>query len=133
MVKAQAGILETDEPPQVESKLAAAVASVVPDETEARWIVGHLRPLAGLSAEAELAGDRRAEAFAAWRQLLQALADSQPAVLVFEGLHWADEGLLDFVDHPAAWARGGPLLVACTAPPERFERRPGWGVGEVTA
>src|SRR2546423_11411216 len=110
MVRGRAGTLETDEPPQVEAKLAAAVASVVPDETEARWIVGHLRPLAGLSAEAELAGDRRAEAFAAWRPLLEALADSPPAVLLFQDLHSADEGLLDFVDHLPDWATGLPLL-----------------------
>ncbi|TMK96020.1 MAG: hypothetical protein E6G42_00560, partial [Actinobacteria bacterium] len=133
MIKAQAGVLETDGPEQVESKLAAAVASVVPDETEARWIVGHLRPLAGLSADAELAGDRRAEAFSAWRQLLEALADTQPAVLVFEDLHWADEGLLDFVDHLVDWASGVPLLVLCTARPELLERRPGWGGGKLNA
>src|SRR5437588_181214 len=133
MIKAQAGVLETDGLEQVESKLAAAVASVVPDETEARWIVGHLRPLAGLSADAELAGDRRAEAFSAWRQLLEALADTQPAVLVFEDLHWADEGLLDFVDHLVDWASGVPLLVLCTARPELLERRPGWGGGKLNA
>jgi class 3 adenylate cyclase len=99
MVKAEAGVLETDSPEQVESKLAAAVARLVPDDAERRWVESHLRPLAGLAAEAELAGDRRAEAFAAWRQLLEGLADRQPTVLVFEDLHWADEGLLEFVDH----------------------------------
>ena len=133
MVKAQAGVLESDEAEQVESKLAAAVSSVVPDETEARWIVGHLRPLAGLSAESEVAGDRRAEAFAAWRQLLEALADPQPVVLVFEDLHWADEGLLDFVDYLVDWASGVPLLVVGTARPELLERRPGWGGGKLNA
>src|SRR5205807_2311926 len=83
------------------------------------------RPLAGLSAESEVAGDRRAEAFAAWRQLLEALADPQPVVLVFEDMHWADEGLLDFVDYLVDWASGVPLLVVGTARPELLERPPG--------
>ena len=29
--------------------------------------------------------------------------------------HWADEGLLDFVDHLVEWATGVPILVVCTA------------------
>jgi tetratricopeptide (TPR) repeat protein len=109
------------------------VARLVPDESEAHWVESHLRPLAGLAADAELAGDRRAEAFAAWRQLLEGLADRQPTVLVFEDLHWADEGLLEFVDHLVDWASGVPLLVVCTARPELLERRPGWGGGKLNA
>ncbi len=27
------------------------------------------------------------------------MAESRPLVLVFEDLHWADDGLLDFVDY----------------------------------
>ena len=43
-----------------------------------------------------------------------ALAEARPLVLVFEDLHWADDGLLDFVDHLAGWAGQVPLLVAGT-------------------
>ena len=50
-------------------------------------------------------------------------------MLVFEDLHWADDNLLDFVEHLVGWAGGVPLLVVCTARPELFERRPGWGGG----
>ena len=39
-------------------------------------------------------------------------------MLVFEDLHWADDNLLDFVDHLVDWATGVPLLVVCTARPE---------------
>ena len=56
MVKAQAGILETDDEPQAEEKLDAAVASLIADPGDAKWISGHLRPLAGVSAVAEPAG-----------------------------------------------------------------------------
>ena len=48
-------------------------------------------------------------------------------MLVFEDLHWADEGLLDFLDHLADWATSAPLVLLCTARPELLDRRPTWG------
>ena len=54
-------------------------------------------------------------------------------MLVFEDLHWADDGLLDFVDHLVDWATGVPILVVGTARPELLERRPGWGGGKANA
>src|SRR6185437_15241094 len=54
-------------------------------------------------------------------------------VLVFEDLHWADDDLLDFVDHLVDWSSEVPLLVVCTARPELLERRPGWGGGKPNA
>src|SRR5712691_538291 len=45
MVKAQAGVLETDSVEEVERKLKAAVADLVADGTEAEWMESHLRPL----------------------------------------------------------------------------------------
>jgi predicted ATPase len=54
-------------------------------------------------------------------------------VLVFEDLHWADDDLLDFVDHLVEWASGVPLLVVGTARPELLERRSEWGGGKPNA
>jgi predicted ATPase len=117
MVKAQAGVLETDEPAETEAKLRAAVDALVPDEADAAWVHRHLRPLAGLGAGDAL-GDSREESFAAWRRFFEALADVRPLVLVFEDLHWADEGLLDFVDYLVDWLTDVPVLVVGTARPE---------------
>ncbi len=133
IVKAQAGILETDPLDAAEAKLRAMVADVVPDPDEREWVEGHLRPLVGVRVAAESGGDRRSEAFAAWRRLLEALAERRPLVLVFEDLHWADDGLLDFVDHLAEWAAGVAMLIVCTARPELLDRRPGWGGGKRNA
>ena len=77
--------------------------------------------------------DRQSEAAAAWRRFLEALADRHPLVLVFEDLHWADDALLDFVDHLVDWASGVPMLVVCTARPELLDRRRGWGGGKRNA
>jgi class 3 adenylate cyclase/tetratricopeptide (TPR) repeat protein len=129
MVKAEAGILETDSGEQAESKLEAAVARLLPDPLEAAWVVEELRPLAGV-AGAPSYGDSKGRAFAAWRRFFEALAEQGPAVLVFEDLHWADEGLLEFVDDLVEWVSDVPLLVLATSRPELLERRPSWGGGK---
>ncbi len=133
MVKAQAGILETDTEDETSGKLNAVVRDMEIDERDAAWVERNLRPLLGLSAETELAGDRRGEAFAAWRRFLEALADKRPLVLIFEDLHFADDGMLDFVDYLAGWSTGVPLLLVGTARPELLSRRSGWGGGKANA
>ena len=133
VVKAQAGILERDTETEAAEKLRAAVVDALPDANDARWVESHLRPLVGLETEAGLGGDRRGEAFAAWRRFLEALAEQRALVLVLEDLHWADEGLLDFVDELVDWLSGVRLLVVCSARPELLERRPGWGGGKLNA
>ena len=132
IVKAQAGVLEQDTPADVTEKLRAAVRDAVPD-ADAEWVESHLLALVGLGVGGELGGDRRDEAFAAWRRFLEGLAEQRPLVVVFEDLHWADETLLDFVDELVDWVSDVPLLVVATARPELLERRPGWGGGKLDA
>jgi len=132
MVKAQAGILETDSTGEAAAKLERSVRELI-DDSEAGWIERHLGTLVGLESEQELRGDHRAEAFAAWRRFFEGMAEERPLVLVFEDLHWADEGLLDFLDHLVDWAGGVPILVVCTARPELLSRRAGWGGGKPNA
>ncbi len=134
MVKAHAGILESDAPEEAQVKLETTVTSALPDPREADWVVRHLRALLGFAdAQASGGGDARSEAFAAWRRFFEALAEQRPLITLFEDLHWADDGLLDFVDHLADWAGDVPLLVVCSARPELLDRRPGWGGGKPNA
>jgi predicted ATPase/class 3 adenylate cyclase len=135
MVKAQAGVLETDTEEEAADKLVAAVALLLEDETEARWVTSHVRPLAGLAGDGDAgsATDRRGEAFAAWRRFFEALAEQRPLVLVFEDLHWADDGLLDFVDQLADRLADIPVLLVASARPELLARRPSWGGGKANA
>jgi len=130
IVKAQAGVLETDTSEAAAGKLDRAVGDLITDEREAAWVSGHLQPLVGLAGGADIGGGRRGEAFAAWRRFLEALAERSPTVLVVEDLHWADDALLDFLDHLVDWAADVPLLVVATARPELLGRRPGWGGGK---
>jgi predicted ATPase/class 3 adenylate cyclase len=131
MVKAEAGILESDSAPVAESKLREAVAGVCGNQ-EVDWLQSMLRPLVGISDDAS-GGDRRSEAFAAWRRFVEGLAEDGPTLLVFEDLHWADDGLLDFVDNLVDWISAVPLLVVATARPELLARRPHWGGGKPNA
>jgi class 3 adenylate cyclase/tetratricopeptide (TPR) repeat protein len=131
IVKAQAGILETDPPAETAQKLTQSVQSLVDEDAE--WVERHLRSLVGLGEDQEPHGGHRAEAFAAWRRYFESLAETGPLVLVFEDLHWADEGLLDFVDHLVEWASGVPILVVGTARPELLSNRGGWGGGKPNA
>ncbi len=124
IVKAEAGILESD---SVEAAAAKLEAAVSPEEQERRWLLQRLGPLVGVEAESPA---ERQELFTAWRRFLEGLAAARPSVLVFEDLHWADEALLTFLEYLAEWAEGVPLLVLCTARPELYERRPDWASGQ---
>ena len=122
IVKAVAGIFDTDTPSRAEQKLAQAVRMTV-DEDPAT-VETQLRVLLGL--ESRDASFRRSAVFAAWRRFVTGLAAQRPLVLAFEDVHWADDGLLDFIESFRAVRTDVPLLVVCTARPELLERRPGW-------
>jgi class 3 adenylate cyclase/tetratricopeptide (TPR) repeat protein len=132
IVKAQAGIAEQDTDAGVAEKLRRAAVESLP-QPDAAWVESHLLALVGLAEETELGGDRRNEAFSAWRRFFEGLAEQRPLVVVFEDLHWADEALLDFVDELVDWLTDVPMLVVATARPELLERRPGWGGGKLNA
>jgi predicted ATPase len=122
IVKAQAGILESDDQEAASSKLELTV----PDGVDREWMAQRLLPLVGVDVSSEAERD---ELFAAWRTFLETVAEESPCVLVFEDLHWADDGLLAFLEHLADRAEGVPLLVVGTARPELFERRATFAAG----
>jgi DNA-binding SARP family transcriptional activator len=133
IVKSHAGVSESDNAEVADAKLRNVVADLISEGDEAAWVERELRPLVGLSDPEPGGENRLAETFAAWRRFFEALAEQGPLVLVVEDLHWADDDLLDFVDHLVDWASGVPILVLCTARPELLERRPAWGGGKLNA
>src|SRR5207344_975530 len=117
IVKAHAGILESDPLGVAQAKLDA----VLPDGPERAWFRQRLFPLLGIEATSSA---EREEQFTAWRRFLEHVAEDRPTVLVFEDLHWADDAMLAFLEHLADRAEGVPLLVIGTARPELHERHP---------
>src|SRR6059058_896643 len=65
------------------------------------------------------------------REFVDELADVQPLVMVFEDIHWAEEPLLELIDHLAQWVRERALLIVCLARLELLDIRPGWGGGRI--
>lgn len=128
IVKAHAGVLESDEPEAVRDKLREAVEPLALTPDERTWLAGALGRLAGVADEGSEPATRD-ESFAAWRAFLEGVAAQRPLVLVVEDLHWADAAFLAFLQQLAAWATDVPLLVVCTARPELYELHPAWGGG----
>src|SRR6266516_2800339 len=131
IVKAEAGILETDTAERVDRKLAQAVGHALADDPgAAAWVTGHLRLLLGAGKDEPLQAGRQEEAFAAWRRFLYGMAAHRPLVLVIEDLHSADDALLDFLDSladPAGRPAGPiPLLVVLAGRRKLIENRPKW-------
>jgi class 3 adenylate cyclase/S1-C subfamily serine protease len=124
IVRGYAGILESDGVARTEARLEA----VLPEGEDRDRLRPRLRPLLGLEAEEA----SREENFSAWRTFLEGLAANGPTVLVVEDLHWADEGMLAFMDYLAESTAGVPLLVLTTARPEVLELA-GSGAGFVAA
>jgi class 3 adenylate cyclase/tetratricopeptide (TPR) repeat protein len=132
IVKAQAGVLESDPPAEVSGKLRAVIADLLSDPSEREWLRARLAPLLGI-ADADAVKAERAELFAAWQRFVEAMAASHPLVLVVEDLHWADAAMLEFLEHLVERSSDLPLLIVATARPELLERRPGWGGGTPAA
>lgn len=124
MVKTAAGITDNDSMEAAAEKLRVCCG----DEA-----VADLLGLASGVLDA-VGGDRAATEIAwAARMWATELASVQPLVLVFEDLHWAEEEMLDLVDHLAGAVRDVPILILCLARNDLLDRRSGWGGGNVRA
>src|SRR6185503_4941124 len=124
MVKMRAGIGEGDDEETIRAALNASLELFVPDANERRWILPRLTGLLGIE---ELPAEGREELFAAWRTFFVRMAQQQPMLMVFTDLHWADQGMLDFIENLLTWARTEPIFVVALARPELLDRRPDWG------
>ncbi|HEY6058427.1 MAG TPA: hypothetical protein VIV06_10365, partial [Candidatus Limnocylindrales bacterium] len=126
MVRERCGLLETDDEATTRTKVAATLATYVPDPDERGWIETALLALLGV----ERGASGSEQLFGAWRTFFERLAATAPVVMVFEDHHYADSGLLDFVDHLLEWSRNLPICVLTLARPELLDKRPEWGTGK---
>src|SRR3954447_8077009 len=120
MVKCAAGIVDDDPLDVAIEKLR----SFCEDE-----VVADLLGLASGVLEAVQAERSQQEIAWAAREWAQRLAQEQPLVLICEDIHWAEEPLLELIEHLATWVREAPLLLVSLARPELLDIRPGWGGG----
>jgi predicted ATPase/class 3 adenylate cyclase len=127
MIRMRCRIAEDEDPVSARKKLESTLEEHVLDPEERSFIGPRLAHL--LALEEGVAADRQ-DLFAAWRLFFERLSDSNPVVLAFEDMQWADASLLDFVEYLLEWSRDTPLFVVTLARPELHERRPGWGAGQ---
>ncbi|HEY7381684.1 MAG TPA: AAA family ATPase [Gaiella sp.] len=122
MVKAASGISDDDPAEEALEKLRESCA----DDA--------IADLLGLAAGVlDTVGGGRTGQEIVWaaHEWAAQLAEVQPLVLVFEDLHWAEEPLLDLVEHLADRVRDAPVVLLCLARPELLDTRPAWGGGRV--
>ena len=127
MVRGARGLAETDDEATTRARIAATVARARARTRPSG--AGSSRRCWPCSASSRRRR-RPEELFAAWRTFFERIAAPGTVVMVFEDLHWADAGLLDFIDHLLDWCRGPPDLVVTLARPELLDRRPDWGAGK---
>jgi class 3 adenylate cyclase/tetratricopeptide (TPR) repeat protein len=123
MVRSRAGIVETQDESAALAKLRATVSEHVTEPGEREWIEQRLQHLLGL---VERTASEQEDLFSAWRLFFERLAEKGTVALVFEDLHWADAGLVAFVEHLLDWSRKHPILVLTLSRPELAERHPGF-------
>ncbi len=111
IVREHLGLLESDPPETVRRRLGQ------------RAILGMTLGLEAPSDLHPLAA--RDQLRQAWAAFLDELVAEQPAVVLVEDLHWAEEALLDLLE--AGHDVHGPLLLLATARPELVHSRPTWG------
>jgi class 3 adenylate cyclase/tetratricopeptide (TPR) repeat protein len=124
MVKASAGITDDDPAAEAFEKLRVSC------ESEA--VADLLGVALGVLGAADDGAGPTETSWAALRWAEQ-LGDAQPLVLVFEDVQWADERMLDVIEHLARSLRDVPVLIICVARFELLEERATWGGGNPRA
>jgi predicted ATPase/class 3 adenylate cyclase len=142
VLRAELGIAADDPPAEswrmlrqgVEERLEEAGAEEPVERISALIgvLLGIEPPEGAPALESEDPQRMRESLFSAVRALLEAMSVRRPLVLAIEDIHWADEGMLDLIEHLARWVRG-PLLIVCLARDELLDRRADWGGGRRNA
>ena len=139
VIRSECAIIDSDPPATAWAKLLARMGELLdgPDSDSRASaaktaVLGRLlgietpEDLAPSSEHEEEAQRSREVFFAAVRSCVEGLAREGLLVLVWEDIHWADEGMLDLIEHLVQWVRA-PVLQICLAREELLERRAGWG------
>ncbi|HVR89448.1 MAG TPA: adenylate/guanylate cyclase domain-containing protein [Candidatus Limnocylindria bacterium] len=131
ILNAECGIDLGDDRATALAKLDHAVTEVCADPDEIRSITNRVSTLVGLTQaedvlasvpESDLADELR------WgvRRLFELRARSEPLVLVFEDIHWAEPRLIQLIEYLAEWSRA-PLVLLCLARPDFRDGHPTFG------
>ena len=139
MIRSRAGLVETATPDTTRERIGAMVDDVMRGSPNRAWVEKALLQLLGVAGGGGSFGAASGpggfasggsissgELFGAWRAFFEALSARGTVVLVFQDVHWADAGTLDFIDHLVEWSREFPIFILSLARPELLDERPAW-------
>jgi class 3 adenylate cyclase/tetratricopeptide (TPR) repeat protein len=135
MLKADAGILDSDAPETILEKARSTLGrrpaiggfGTVEILLSSLGIATGSDPLSGADRDAasRMISD-------AWRGYIASLAADRPVLVLIEDIHWADRSLLDLVEALVIRTQA-PVLFLCLARPEVIQTHPTWGSGLANA
>jgi len=137
VIRAECGIVDGESPALAWEKLSTRVGQLLEAGAHESGpvapkiaVIGRLlgvEPGTGeVPAHTDDAQRTREIFFATVRACVEGLAAERPLILAWEDIHWADEGMLDLIEHLGQWARA-PVLQICLAREELLNRRSDWG------
>ena len=138
VIKAEAGVLDSDPSDEVVAKLRHSIAQLTTDEQLRQTLFRTIAPLVGVAGrrqgDPDWSGDpadeaRREETFGHWISLVELMAADDPLVLAIDDAHEAAAPFLEFVDRLATRITDLPLLLVVIGRPELLERRDDWATG----
>jgi class 3 adenylate cyclase/tetratricopeptide (TPR) repeat protein len=124
IVKQAAGLADFDASEVIEEK----VCRMLEGEEHREVVCERVAQLLGVAE-----GGSPDETFWAVRRFIEAVARHRPLVLVLDDMHWAEQTMLDLVEHVSEWSRDVPILLVCMARPELLDLRPAWAGGKLNA
>jgi class 3 adenylate cyclase/tetratricopeptide (TPR) repeat protein len=121
-VRGRIGASEDDTESTTRAKLNRSLEIYVAESAERSRLLPALANLLGLAGASELT---RADLFSAWLTWFERLSRSEDESIVWvvDDAHYADNGLLDFIEHLSTVAQA-PMLIVLLARPELLTRRP---------
>ncbi len=121
-VRGRIGVVGDDEEVDAGQLLDTTLAAFVTDPEELAWLRPRVASLIG-----EHVGDfPREDLFSAWIKFFERIGGPDPVVLLIDDAHFADSGLLDFVEQMLSSARAA-IFLFLLARPELLEARPDLG------
>jgi class 3 adenylate cyclase/tetratricopeptide (TPR) repeat protein len=125
MLEGAAGILKSDDPETVSTKLAVLLDRFgAEDPDRFRTIAATLANLVGVGDSEHPVAAEMSQAELHWgiRRVLELMAADRPLMLVFEDIHWAEPTLFDLIEFLGEAT--APILVVGSARRELRELRP---------
>jgi class 3 adenylate cyclase/tetratricopeptide (TPR) repeat protein len=132
IVRGRLEILEGDPTEIVVQRLVDGLDFHIADSDERSWLLPRMATLIGVGDQVSPGTSfSRDDLFAAWRTFFERIARSDQSVAAYlqiDDLQWADQGLLDFIDHLLDTA-AAPIFILTLARSELTDRAPGFGTG----